>query len=132
MDTKTFVIVGAGLAGAKAAEALRRAGFDGRIVLVGEEPEPPYDRPPLSKGYLTGVAEGAPYLHEAGFYADHDIELLTGTPVTSLDPHGSSVTLAGGAQLRYDRLLLATGSSPRTLSDFGSSWFWNGERSVAR
>jgi 3-phenylpropionate/trans-cinnamate dioxygenase ferredoxin reductase component len=113
----TYVIAGAGLAGAKAAEALRAEGFDGRIVLIGDEPELPYERPPLSKDYLRGESRREQArVHPDGFYADHDVELLTGTAVTALDTAARSVTLAGGEPLAYDRLLLATGSEPRRLS----------------
>jgi 3-phenylpropionate/trans-cinnamate dioxygenase ferredoxin reductase component len=114
---ETHVIAGAGLAGAKAAEALRSEGFEGRIVLVGDEPELPYERPPLSKDYLRGEApREQARVHEAGFYADHDIELLTGTKVTDLNAAARDVTLSTGERLAYDRLLLATGSEPRRLS----------------
>jgi 3-phenylpropionate/trans-cinnamate dioxygenase ferredoxin reductase subunit len=120
---KTFVIVGASLAGAKAAETLRAEGFAGRVVLVGEEAERPYERPPLSKGYLRAETEREEvFVHDQGFYADHDIELRTATRATTLDPGRHTVTLTGdGAeQLRYDRLLLATGASPRVLDIPGS------------
>jgi len=114
---ETHVIAGAGLAGAKAAEALRSEGFEGRIVLVGDEPELPYERPPLSKDYLRGESpREQARVHEAGFYADHDIELLTGTKVTDLNAGARDVTLSTGERLGYDRLLLATGSEPRRLS----------------
>ena len=114
---ETHVIAGAGLAGAKAAEALRGEGFEGRIVLVGDEPELPYERPPLSKDYLRGESpREQARVHEDGFYADHDIELLTGTAVTELDAAARAVTLSTGERLGYDRLLLATGSEPRRLS----------------
>ena len=112
MSTDTFAIVGAGLAGAKAAETLREEGFDGRLVLLGAEPEPPYERPPLSKEYLRGEGE-KPYVHEAGFYADHDIELRVGERVVSLDPGRRELALDSGERLAYDRLLLATGAAPR-------------------
>jgi 3-phenylpropionate/trans-cinnamate dioxygenase ferredoxin reductase component len=116
MDDRTFVIVGAGLAGAKAAETLRDEGFGGRVVLIGAETERPYERPPLSKGLLLGTAErDSPYVHDAGWYAAHDVELRTGTTVTGIDRAVHTVTLSGGEALRYDRLLLATGASPRTL-----------------
>jgi 3-phenylpropionate/trans-cinnamate dioxygenase ferredoxin reductase component len=116
MDDRTFVIVGAGLAGAKAAETLRDEGFGGRVVLIGAETERPYERPPLSKGLLLGTAErNSPYVHDAGWYAGHDVELRTGTTVTGIDRAAHTVTLSGGEALRYDRLLLATGASPRTL-----------------
>jgi 3-phenylpropionate/trans-cinnamate dioxygenase ferredoxin reductase component len=113
-DRRTFVIVGAGLAGAKAAEALREEGFDGRIVLVGAEPSPPYERPPLSKSYLVGdsTAEDA-RVHAGPYYADHDIELLTGARASALDTTARRVRLADGTELAYDRLLLATGAVPR-------------------
>jgi len=114
---ETHVIAGAGLAGAKAAEALRSEGFEGRIVLVGDEPEAPYERPPLSKDYLRGESpREQARVHEPGFYAEHDIELLTGTTVTDLNAAARDVTLSTGERLGYDRLLLATGSEPRRLS----------------
>jgi 3-phenylpropionate/trans-cinnamate dioxygenase ferredoxin reductase subunit len=114
---ETHVIAGAGLAGAKAAEALRAEGFEGRIVLAGDEPEAPYERPPLSKDYLRGESpREQARVHEDGFYADHDIELLTGTTVVDLNAAARDVTLSTGERLGYDRLLLATGSEPRRLS----------------
>lgn len=113
-DPRTFVIAGAGLAGAKAAETLREEGFDGRIVLVGDEPEPPYERPPLSKGYLAGTAaRDATRVHAAGFYEEQDIELACGVAVSGLEVAAHRVGLADGRSLRYDRLLIATGAVPR-------------------
>jgi 3-phenylpropionate/trans-cinnamate dioxygenase ferredoxin reductase component len=113
----THVIVGAGLAGAKAAEALRTEGFEGRIVLIGDEAELPYERPPLSKDYLRGESpREQAHVHVDGYYAEHDIELRSGTAVTELDTAARSVTLTGGERFGYDRLLLATGSEPRRLS----------------
>ena len=111
---KTFVIVGAGLAGAKAAQTLREEGFDGRLVLIGDEGELPYERPPLSKQYLLGEAprDGA-HVHPREFYAEHDIELLTGVAATAVDVVEHRVALADGRTLTYDRLLLATGAVPR-------------------
>ena len=82
---RTFVIVGAGLAGAKAAEALRQEGFDGRLVLIGDEPERPYERPPLSKDYLRGESAEKPYVHAESFYAENEIELWTSTRVSGID-----------------------------------------------
>src|SRR5215211_5408567 len=116
MPDRTFVVAGASLAGAKAAETLREEGFDGRVVLIGDEPERPYERPPLSKEYLRGEADSKPYVHDASFYAEHDIELRTATTVEGIDPAGSRVSLAGGESLAFDRLLLATGARPRRLS----------------
>src|SRR5215218_7301486 len=113
---KTFVIVGASLAGAKAAETLRAEGFGGRLVLIGAEHERPYERPPLSKDYLRGeVGRERVYVHDEGYYAEREIELLLGRMATSLDTSARVVELDGGEQLRYDRLLLATGAEPRRL-----------------
>jgi 3-phenylpropionate/trans-cinnamate dioxygenase ferredoxin reductase subunit len=113
---QTHVIVGAGLAGAKAAETLREEGFDGRIVLVGSERERPYERPPLSKDYLRGEAgREKVYVHDEGFYGEHGIELRLGRTAVSLDTTTSLLTLDDGEPLRYDRLLLATGAEPRRL-----------------
>jgi 3-phenylpropionate/trans-cinnamate dioxygenase ferredoxin reductase subunit len=114
---QTFVIVGASLAGAKAAETLRDEGFDGRVVLIGSEHERPYERPPLSKDYLRGeVGREKVYVHDEGFYGGHDIELRLGRTAVGLDSAGSAVTLDDGERLRYDRLLLATGAEPRRLA----------------
>ncbi len=116
-DQDTYVIVGASLAGAKAAEALREEGFDGRVVLLGKEDERPYERPPLSKDYLRGESEREKvYVHPEGFYEEHDIELRTGTEVERIDTGASEVELHGGERIGYDRLLLTTGSEPRRLS----------------
>ena len=114
---QTHVIVGASLAGAKAAETLREEGFDGRMVLVGAEVERPYERPPLSKDYLRGeVGRQKVYVHDEGFYAEHDIELRLGRRAVSLDTSRSELELDDGVRLRYDRLLLTTGAEPRRLS----------------
>jgi 3-phenylpropionate/trans-cinnamate dioxygenase ferredoxin reductase subunit len=116
-NDETHVIVGAGLAGAKAAETLRSEGFDGRVVLVGTEAERPYERPPLSKDYLRGEAgRDKVYVHDEGFYAEHDIELRAGLTVTRLDTSSGEVELDRGERLRYDRLLITTGAEPRRLS----------------
>jgi len=114
-DRKRFVIVGAGLAGAKAAETLRQEGFDGRLTLIGDEAERPYERPPLSKEYLRGEVADKPYVHPDAFYGEHQIELLTSTRVTGIDLGVSELLLEGDRHLGYDRLLLATGSVPRRL-----------------
>jgi 3-phenylpropionate/trans-cinnamate dioxygenase ferredoxin reductase subunit len=116
MSKQTFIIVGASLAGAKAAEELRERGFDGRVVLIGNEPERPYERPPLTKDYLRGESErDKAYVHEADFYARHEIELLTDTTATAIDLGTSRITLHDGRELSYDRLLLATGAEPRRI-----------------
>jgi len=112
----TYVIVGASLAGAKAAETLRGEGFDGRVVLVGEEPERPYERPPLSKGYLLGSEEREKaYVHPADWYPENSVELLLGVRAEVLDPAAHRVELADGQSLEYAKLLLATGSTVSTL-----------------
>jgi 3-phenylpropionate/trans-cinnamate dioxygenase ferredoxin reductase subunit len=115
MADETFVIAGGGLAGAKAAETLREEGFSGRVVVVGSEAERPYERPPLSKDYLRGEAEAKPHVHDEGFYAEHDIELLTSMTVERVYPAASEVVLAGDETLGFDRLLLATGARPRRI-----------------
>lgn len=112
----SFVIVGASLAGAKAAEGLREEGFEGRITLVGDEPERPYERPPLSKDYLQGKSEREKvFVHPEGWYSEHDVDLRLGTTVTAIDRHLQQVSVSGGGHISYDKLLLATGSSPRRL-----------------
>lgn len=116
MAGQVFVIVGASLAGAKAAQGLREGGFDGRVVLIGEEPCLPYARPELSKGYLLGTKSMADMLvHPSGFYAEHDIEVVTATTVTGIERADSQVQMSNGESLQYDRLLLATGATPRAL-----------------
>src|SRR3954447_12398701 len=119
-ERETHVIVGAALAGAKAAEALRDEGFEGRVVLIGSEDELPYERPPLSKEYLRGEApREKARVHEEGFYESHDIELRLGTTVERIDVDGRAVELGGGERVPYDRLLLATGAAPRRLDTAG-------------
>lgn len=112
---QTFVIVGGGLAGAKAAETLREEGFDGRLVLIGDEAERPYERPPLSKEYLRGETAGKPYVHGEDFYAERGIELWTSARVTGVDAGRGELRLEDDRRLGYDRLLLATGAEPRRL-----------------
>ena len=119
MITGTHVIVGASLAGASAAAALRKEGFDGRIVLIGEERERPYERPELSKAYLRGEAGKDLHVHPEGFYEEHGVELLTDTPVSELDVMKRQVRL-GDDRIGFDRLLLATGAAPRRLVVPGS------------
>src|SRR6201986_2880182 len=117
----SYVIAGASLAGAKAAETLRDEGFDGDIVLIGAEAERPYERPPLSKGYLLGSdPRDSVYVHAAGWYADNGVDLREGTTVTAIDRGARTVATSSGAQVSYDKLLLATGASPRRLNFPGS------------
>ncbi len=114
---QTFVIVGAGLAGATAAEALRTLGFTGRVVLIGAEVERPYDRPPLSKDYLQGKSEKDKiYLHPPAWYDEQGIDLRLDDPVTAIHRDAHEVGTRGGERIGYDKLLLATGSSPRRLN----------------
>jgi len=120
MDDKTFIIVGAGLAGAKAAEGLRHEGFDGRLILIGEEPDRPYERPPLSKDYLRQETGNKPFVHPESFYGDHEIELMTSARVTELDTGSKKVVLDDGQSIGYDRLLVTTGAAPRRLDAPGS------------
>ena len=113
---RTFVIVGGGLAGAKAAETLRAEGFSGRVILIGDERDHPYERPPLSKGYLAGKEErDSVFVHETAWYAGADIELHLGQPVTAIDRTARSVQLGDNTVIHYDKLLLATGAEPRRL-----------------
>ncbi len=113
------VIVGASLAGLQAAQALRRAGFDGELTMVGDEPDYPYDRPPLSKGYLAGTVDEAKTRLRGA--ADPDalgIDWRLGTRATALDPAAMTVSLDSGAFLEADGIVIATGSSPRHLPGF--------------
>jgi 3-phenylpropionate/trans-cinnamate dioxygenase ferredoxin reductase component len=113
---ETFVIVGASLAGATAAQVLREEGFTGRLVLLGAEPNRPYERPPLSKGLLQGTsAREDVFVHPSDWYAWNDVDLRLGTTVTSIDRAAKTVTCDDGQTVGYDRLLLATGSEPRRL-----------------
>ena len=113
--------MGASLAGAKAAEGLREQGYDGPVVLIGEETDRPYERPPLSKDYLLGKADRETmFVHPLAWYAEHDIDLRLGARVTGLDPAAHEVTLADGSRIGYAKLLLATGSTPRHLTIAGA------------
>jgi 3-phenylpropionate/trans-cinnamate dioxygenase ferredoxin reductase component len=115
------VIVGASLAGAKAAETLRAEGFDGPVVLIGEETERPYERPSLSKDYLLGKAERETiYVHPPAWYAEHDVDLRLGVPATGIDPAAHQVRLEDGSRVGYAKLLLTTGSTPRRLPVTGA------------
>src|ERR1700724_2590002 len=117
----SYVIAGASLAGAKAVETLRDEGFDGDIVLIGAEAERPYERPPLSKGYLLGSdSRDSVYVHAADWYAEHGVDLREGVTVTAIDRDARTVATSSGAQVSYDKLLLTTGASPRRLDFPGS------------
>lgn len=114
-DPERIVIVGASLAGARAAEGAREAGFEGRIVLIGDEPERPYERPPLSKDYLRGEKDDLSWVHEESFYSENDIDLRTSTFATEIDPGDRAVLVDGGDPEPYDCLLLATGCEPARI-----------------
>ncbi|MEQ6249251.1 FAD-dependent oxidoreductase [Sulfitobacter sp. HNIBRBA3233] len=110
-----IIVIGAGQAGASCVAKLRNLGFDGRLTLIGAEPEPPYQRPPLSKSYLMGdMARERLYLRPASFYAEHAIDLRLGQTVEAIDTAAQRVTI-GGEALDYDDLVLATGSVPHRL-----------------
>ena len=118
---ETFVVVGASMAGASAVEALRRGGFAGRLILVGAEPHLPYERPPLSKGLLTGATpEAKVFLRDAAFYAEQRVELRLATRAMGLDVRARTVALSSGEELRCDRLLIATGGEARRLAAPGA------------
>ena len=116
MSHRTLAIVGASLAGAKAAEAARESGYDGRIVLIGDEAAAPYERPPLSKAVLRGEAEPASTrVHPDGFYDEHDVEFVTDR-VVAIDSASRRVELSDGDTLPFDAAILATGAEPRRLA----------------
>ncbi|RJP81044.1 MAG: pyridine nucleotide-disulfide oxidoreductase [Candidatus Zixiibacteriota bacterium] len=116
-DDRTFAILGAGAAGYSAAQAMREAGYQGRIVLVTREEHAPYDRPTLSKSYLAGdmEPEGLP-LRQDSFYADYGIELMLGREAVGVSPAHKEILFAAGQPLAFDKLLIATGGLPRTLN----------------
>ncbi|GIG23557.1 ferredoxin [Cellulomonas chitinilytica] len=110
------VVVGAGLAAAHVVATLREEGDDRPITLVGEEPDRPYERPPLSKGYLQGTTgRDEVFVHEPGWYDEHDVTTRFGTTALQVDRAARTVALSDGSTLGYDDLVLATGSRPRTL-----------------
>lgn len=113
------IIVGGGHGGAQAAALLRQQGFTGSIAIIGDEPELPYERPPLSKEYLSGEKSFARILlRPEAFWTERDITLLTGTRVTSIDPAARSVT-ANGETISYTHLIWAAGGRPRRLTCAG-------------
>ncbi|MDQ3549446.1 MAG: FAD-dependent oxidoreductase [Chloroflexota bacterium] len=122
--TSTIVIAGASIAGARAAGRLRAEGFDGKIVLIGAEPALPYERPPLSKGFLQGaVGEDEFTLHPSDWYAEQGIDLHLGTHATMLDITAKQIELNNGEAVNYDKVLIATGAAPRRLAIPGSDLY---------
>jgi 3-phenylpropionate/trans-cinnamate dioxygenase ferredoxin reductase component len=116
-----MVVVGAGQAAGQAAASLRQGGYEGDIVLLGDEGHPPYQRPPLSKQYLSGEhGLDKVYVRPASFYPERNIDLRTGVTVTKIDPTSKTVSIDNGDTVEYEKLLIATGSRPRKLSIEGS------------
>lgn len=115
MANETIVMVGAGLTSARAVEALREAGDDSRVVMIGSENLPPYERPPLSKDNLQGKRDQPTWALDEAWYGEHDVELRTGQTVTAVDPESREVTVEGGDSVTYDKLLFATGAEPRRI-----------------
>src|SRR6185436_7902481 len=112
-----IAIIGAGQAGGQAAYSLRQAGFTGAITLIGDEPAPPYQRPPLSKAYFKGELEADRlYLKPIEYYAEHGVDLITGNAATAIDLGARQVKLAKGVGVGWDRLVIATGARPRKLA----------------
>ena len=121
MDKADVIIVGAGHGGAQAAIALRQNGFEGSILMIGRDSEPPYERPPLSKEYLAREKEFERiYIRPPQFWGDKGVDLLLGKAVTKVDPAAHTVTLSDGATLGYGKLIWATGGDPRRLSCSGA------------
>lgn len=119
---QSFVIVGGSLAGATAAATLRGEGFDGRVVMIGAEPLPPYERPALSKGFLRSEQPlEEQYVRPEGWYADHEVETRLGARAVQLDVRDREVVIAGGERVAFDALLVATGSRNRKLDVPGAS-----------
>jgi NADPH-dependent 2,4-dienoyl-CoA reductase/sulfur reductase-like enzyme len=119
MEDDGVVIVGGGLAAQRCAETLRRRGYEGSVRMVCAEPEPPYDRPPLSKDLLAGTVEEASVAYRPPWwYEEKRVELLLGVRAEALDPEARTVALDSGTELRYEKLLIATGSAARRLPFF--------------
>src|SRR5204862_7039892 len=112
---RMIVMAGGGLAAQRCCDRLRRKGYDGPITMICDEPYAPYDRPPLSKQFLSGHMTEAPRLRPEAWYADNDVTLLLGERAAALHPHERELELGSGRRLRYDRLLIATGAAPRTM-----------------
>lgn len=113
---KPFVIIGAGQCGLKAAETFRQSGYEGELILIGDEPQPPYQRPPLSKAFLKGeLEEDRLYLKSDAFYEDHNVTVKFGVKAETLDADNKLITLSDGEVIEYDKLLIATGTMARKI-----------------
>lgn len=113
---KPFVIIGAGQCGLKAAETFRQSGYEGELILIGDEPQPPYQRPPLSKAFLKGeLEEDRLYLKSDAFYEDHNVTVKFGVKAETLDADNKLITLSDGEMIEYDKLLIATGTMARKI-----------------
>ena len=111
-----FLLIGGGMAGGNCAAELRKAGADGSVMIVGREPDPPYERPPLSKEYLRGESKREDaYVNAADWYEENDVELRARTNVTALDPNERIATLQGGEEVRFGKALVATGANVNIL-----------------
>lgn len=121
-ESTKYLLVGGGLAAVWAAQNIRERDKEGRVIIVGEENRPPYDKPPLSKNYIANdeIAEDDAYSKFDNFYPDNNIELMLGAKATKVDPAAHTVTLENGNTIRYEKLLLCTGSDPRTLDVSGA------------
>jgi 3-phenylpropionate/trans-cinnamate dioxygenase ferredoxin reductase subunit len=129
-DRPTFVIVGANLAGGRAAQALRKEGFDGRLILIGAEPDPPYERPPLSKEYLRCESPKEKlFIVPPAFYDENDIELRLRVEAKRVDTQERAVVLESGERVSFDALLLATGGRARALAHQQQSQTGHGQKS---
>jgi 3-phenylpropionate/trans-cinnamate dioxygenase ferredoxin reductase component len=120
MMKSKLVIAGGGLTAARAIKSYREAGGEGTITLVAQEATLPYHRPPLSKRYLRGETREIPYVEDEAFYREHDVDVLLETAVVGVDPATRSVTLDDGVRLPYEKLLVATGATPRRLRVHGA------------
>src|SRR5262245_18050931 len=122
MSERTHIIVGAGPAGAFAIQAMRAAGFAGRIVLIGDEAHLPYERPPLSKAHLLDpLSAGSPAMFDAEYYARHRVQLMLAKAVIGVDRLAQRVALVDGTRVPYDRVLIATGGRARRQTIEGAN-----------
>jgi 3-phenylpropionate/trans-cinnamate dioxygenase ferredoxin reductase component len=111
-----LVIVGGGLASARAIKAYREAGGEGTVALLSNDAVLPYHRPPLSKGYLRDETDEAPFVEDEAFYADNDVDVLLGTSVSAVTPRARWLTTERGRRYGYEQLLIATGARPRRVN----------------